>query len=81
VLAWNYRSYGRSEGQADPYSSYHDSEAMLKFCVEDLALQGKIGCFGRSLGGTMASHLAANYPERIKFLFIDRSLGNLMKVG
>jgi pimeloyl-ACP methyl ester carboxylesterase len=62
VMAWNYRNYGRSEGNPNPYSSYHDSEAVLKFLVEDLCITGKIGCFGRSLGGTMATHLAKNYP-------------------
>lgn len=62
VLAWNYRSYGRSEGLPDPYCSYHDSESMLKFLVEELGVKGKIGCFGRSLGGTMATHIASNYP-------------------
>lgn len=77
VLAWNYRSYGRSEGIPDPYSSYHDSESILKFLVENLGVAGKIGCFGRSLGGTMATHIASNYPKLIDFLFIDRSLGNL----
>ena len=77
VLAWNYRSYGRSEGTPDPYTSYHDSESILKFLVETLAVTGKIGCFGRSLGGTMATHIASNYPNIIDFLFIDRSLGNL----
>lgn len=77
VLAWNYRSYGRSEGVPDPYASYHDSESILKFLVEKLGVTGKIGCFGRSLGGTMATHIASNYPKFIDFLFIDRSLGNL----
>ena len=77
VMAWNYRNYGRSEGNPNPYSSYHDSEAVLKFLVEDLCISGKIGCFGRSLGGTMATHLAKNYPQYIDFLFVDRSLGNL----
>jgi pimeloyl-ACP methyl ester carboxylesterase len=76
-MAWNYRNYGRSEGTANPYASYHDSEAILKFVKEDLGIQGKIGCFGRSLGGTMATHLACNYPQDIEFLFIDRSLGSL----
>jgi len=81
VLAWNYRSYGRSEGVPDPYSSYHDSESMLKFLVEELGAKGKIGCFGRSLGGTMATHIANNYPEFIDFLFVDRSLGNLQRMS
>ena len=62
VLAWNYRNYGRSNGTPDPYTCYHDAEAVLKFAIKDLGLQGKIGCFGRSLGGTMASHIAKSYP-------------------
>jgi hypothetical protein len=33
--------------------------------------------FGRSLGGTMATHIAFNYPDHISFLFSDRSLGSL----
>ena len=57
-MAWNYRNYGRSEGSPTPYSSLHDGEAMLKFLVEKLKLTGKIGLFGRSLGGTIATHLA-----------------------
>ena len=62
VMAWNYRDYGRSGGTPDPYASYHDGESILKFLIEDLGVKGKIGCFGRSLGGTMATHLACNYP-------------------
>lgn len=50
---------------------------MLKFLVEKLGVKGKIGCFGRSLGGTMATHVANNYPDFVDFLFVDRSLGNL----
>jgi len=62
VMAWNYRDYGRSGGTPDPYATYHDSESILKFLIEDLGIKGKIGCFGRSLGGTMATHIACNYP-------------------
>lgn len=40
-------------------------------------MKGKIGCFGRSIGGTIATHLANSYPEYVEFLFIDRSLGSL----
>ena len=81
VMAWNYRDYGRSGGTPDPYASYHDSESILKFVIEDLGIKGKIGCFGRSLGGTMATHLARNYPEYVDFLFVDRSLGSLQKMS
>lgn len=77
VFSWNYRAYGRSTGNPNPYNTYHDAERVLKFLIEDLAIQGKIGCFGRSIGGTIATHLANSYPEHIEFLFIDRSLGSL----
>lgn len=81
VMAWNYRDYGRSGGTPDPYASYHDSESILKFLIEELGVKGKIGCFGRSLGGTMATHLACNYPQYIDFLFVDRSLGSLQEMS
>lgn len=42
-----------------------------------MQVNGQIGCFGRSLGGTVVTHLARSYPEHIKFVFVDRSLGNL----
>lgn len=80
-MAWNYRSYGRSGGVPDPYNSYHDGESVLKFLIEDLGLKGKIGCFGRSLGGTIATHVANSYPDHISFLFVDRSLGSLEKMS
>ena len=81
VLVWNYRSYGRSEGSPDPYNTLHDAETILKFGIEDLGVKGKIGCFGRSLGGAMATHIAKNYPQYIEFLFVDRSFGSLSKMA
>ena len=61
-MAWNYRDYGRSGGTPDPFTSLHDSESILKFLIKELGIKGKIGCFGRSLGGSMASHIAFHYP-------------------
>ena len=80
-MAWNYRNYGRSGGTPDPFLCLHDSESILKFLIKDLGLIGKIGCFGRSLGGTMASHLANNFGQHIDFLFVDRSLGSLQTIS
>lgn len=60
-MAWNYRDYGRSGGMPDPFNCMHDAESILKFIIKDLGLKGKIGCYGRSLGGTMATHVASNY--------------------
>ena len=65
----------------EPFSSYRDSESILKFLIKDLGIKGKIGVFGRSLGGVMATHLAYNYPHIIDFLFVDRSFGNLQSIS
>lgn len=81
MIAWNYRSYARSDGTPDPFSSYHDSESVLRFLIKDLGVKGKIGVFGRSLGGVMATYLAHNYPSIIDFLFVDRSFGNLQAIS
>mmetsp|Transcript_23876 Transcript_23876/g.36561 ORF Transcript_23876/g.36561 Transcript_23876/m.36561 type:complete len:170 (+) Transcript_23876:70-579(+) len=81
VMAWNYRDYGRSRGMPDPFTCNHDGEAILQFLIKTLGLKGKFGCFGRSLGGTVATHLAKNYPQHIEFLFVDRSFGNINKMS
>lgn len=81
VMIWNYRAYGRSTGIPDPYSTFHDAESILRFMIQQLGIKDKIGCFGRSLGGTVATHLASNYPKLIDFLFVDRSFGTLEKMA
>ena len=59
VMAWNYRGYGNSTGCADIPNILEDGEAVLKFVVEELKIEGKIGVYGRSLGGVVATHLAS----------------------
>ena len=65
VMCWNYRGYGRSIGgrlcrkrTLTPKVLRQDGKAVLDFCRNDLGLQGKIGIYGRSLGGLVASHMA-----------------------
>ena len=41
----------------------------------------KIGLYGRSLGGTFATDLAAKQAQFISFLFVDRSLGTLDRIS
>ena len=65
----------------DPYTCYHDAESILKFLINTIGVRGRIGCFGRSIGGTIATHMANRYPQHIDFLFVDRSLGNLESVS
>lgn len=63
VLCWNYRGYARSKGAfckrtPNPENIREDSEAVLRYCRDDLGLKGKIGVYGRSLGGIATTHLA-----------------------
>ena len=63
VVVWNYRGYARSKGAfcrrtPSPDNIRDDSEAVLKFCKNELGLKGKIGVYGRSLGGIATTHLS-----------------------
>lgn len=40
-------------------------------------MQGKVGVFGRSIGGITACHLAGKYNDLVELLVIDRSLDEL----
>jgi fermentation-respiration switch protein FrsA (DUF1100 family) len=81
VLGWNYRGYGHTKGTPSPYNIKIDGESVLKFVVEDLMIIGKIGVYGRSLGGVVATHLAAKFPEQISLLLADRTFGSLKTVS
>lgn len=49
----------------------------MHFILEELEMSGKIGIYGRSLGGVVATHLSATYPDIIQLLIADRTFGNL----
>jgi len=80
-MCWNYRRYGKSEdaflGSLNPYICKMDSERVLDFILNKLKLKGKIGVYGRSLGGIAACHLAHKYPDIIYTLICDRTFGDL----
>lgn len=84
VVCWNYRGYGESESgccnQLGPNESKRDVERVLEYCVNRLRLQGKIGVYGRSIGGICATHLAATYPDIIQVMIIDRSLTEVKSI-
>ena len=81
VMAWNYRGYGHTPGNPSPYNIKTDGESVLFFMVDTLKLKGQLGVYGRSLGGTVACHIANKYPERIKFLMGDRTFSNLRTIS
>ncbi len=62
VFIFDYRGYGQSEGKPGEKGTYRDAEAAWQFLVDDMRVQPeKIIIFGRSLGGAIASWLAAHY--------------------
>jgi pimeloyl-ACP methyl ester carboxylesterase len=81
VLCWNYRGYGESTkgtfGTLTPAKSKRDAERVLDFLVNNLQIKGKIGVYGRSIGGITACHLAAKYQDHVEVLICDRTLSEL----
>ena len=58
-----------------------DAERVLKFMTEELKLKGKIGVYGRSLGGIASTHLAQKYPQLIDALIVDRTFCDFEKLS
>lgn len=84
VVCWNYRGYGESSQCCcdflDPAKAKRDAERVLASSIQKLRLKGKIGVYGRSIGGIAATHLAGKYPDLIEALIVDRSLSELRNV-
>ncbi len=60
VLIFDYRGYGRSEGEPSEKGTYLDAEAAWDHLVgARMVPPGRIVIFGNSLGGGVATHLAA----------------------
>jgi len=62
VLAYDYRGYGRSGGRPSEAGVYRDAEAAYDSERERGVPAARIVCFGESLGGAVAIHLATRRP-------------------
>jgi pimeloyl-ACP methyl ester carboxylesterase len=85
VMCWNYRGYGEStKGYFDtlnPATSKRDAEKVLAFIVDNLGIKGKIGVYGRSIGGITACHLAQKYHDLVELIVCDRTLNELQTLS
>lgn len=54
-----------------------DAEAVLNYLRNSIGVRGKIGVYGRSLGGIATTHLT----KYVDMLIVDRSFGNLHEVA
>ncbi|CDW86706.1 UNKNOWN [Stylonychia lemnae] len=77
----------------DPYTCKQDVEKVLEFLLQKqvilifivifarLKVRGKIGVYGRSIGGIASCHLANKYPAIIEAAIIDRTLNELLNLS
>jgi len=84
VMIWNYRGYGRSSAKkrclclgpsnsTTPQNIQQDAEEVLAYMRKDMGLKGKLGVYGRSLGGIATAHLA----DDVDMIIADRTFANL----
>ena len=60
VFIFDYRGYGKSQGEPDENGLYADGRAAWRYLTKQRGFeQGDIILFGRSLGGAVAAELAA----------------------
>ena len=82
VMCWNYREYGKSYGAwyssyINPYNCKLDAERVLDFVLNKLKIRGKIGVYGRSIGGIASTHLASKFSNIVEALIVDRTFNEL----
>ena len=79
VLLLEYRGYGGSEGRPSEEGLHLDALAGHAFLVEQVGDANRIVVFGRSMGGAVAAHLAAETPSA--GLVLEASFTSLERMG
>ena len=80
VLIFDYAGYGLSEGKASEAQTYRDVETAWRFLVEEKGANPKsIVLFGRSLGGGVATWLAAK--EAPGALIVESTFSSVPEMG
>jgi hypothetical protein len=73
VCLLDYRGYGESEGTPSEDGINRDGEAAFRRILAEGFPVDRIVLYGESLGGTVATHLAARHPE-VAGLILDATL-------
>lgn len=80
VLIFDYRGYGQSHGRPSEKGAYLDAQAAWEHLVAVRNFKpGEIIVFGRSLGGAVASHLAAQ--NQASALILESTFTSLPDIG
>lgn len=78
VLLWNYRGYSRSQGYPTPSNLLSDAETIVQH-LRKVKTVAPLLLHGQSLGGVVASHVAAKLG--CDLLFADRAFSCLENVA
>jgi len=80
ILIFDYAGYGLSDGKASEAQTYRDVEAAWRFLIEDKSVDpGAIVLFGRSLGGAVATWIAAK--EEPGALILESTFVSIIEMG
>lgn len=77
---FDYRGYGRSEGKPSEHGTYRDAEAAWRYLTDERRIpKQSIVFFGRSLGASIAAHLAMTQAPRV--LILESAFTSVPDVG
>ncbi|MCZ6590453.1 MAG: alpha/beta hydrolase [Alphaproteobacteria bacterium] len=77
---FDYRGYGRSEGKPSEHGTYRDAEAAWRYLTDERQIpKQSIVFFGRSLGASIAAHLAMTQAPRV--LILESAFTSVPDVG
>lgn len=79
VFLFDYRGFGRSEGRPSEQGTYLDAHAAYGWLIKRGHTGGRVVLFGESLGGGVASELAAG--ARVGGLILQSTFTSLVEVG
>jgi hypothetical protein len=80
VLIFDYRGYGASGGSPSEEGTYRDAKAAWSYLTDQRQVAPRmVVLFGRSLGGPVAAHLAANHDPGA--LIIESAFTSIPDIG
>jgi fermentation-respiration switch protein FrsA (DUF1100 family) len=81
VFVFDYRGYGRSEGQVTRAGTIRDGHAALDYVLSrDDVDPGRVFAFGQSLGGAVATVVAAE-REELRAIVLDSTFSGYRRIG
>jgi len=81
VLIISYRGYGFSEGQATEEGIKIDAQSTLEYILQRPDLKdSKLVFFGQSIGGAVATYLAAENQDRVQGVILENTFLTMRKL-